>query len=66
VNNDDGGGKKSGSGRSTQTGKPAAHKGGELGGGAFRLGEEGGGNTQAQCRASRPPIGAESTGTVVP
>jgi plasmid stabilization system protein ParE len=31
VNKDDGGGKKSGSGRSVQTGHPAAHKGGKLG-----------------------------------
>lgn len=34
VNKDDGGGKKSGSGRGTHTGNPAAHKGGELGGSA--------------------------------
>jgi plasmid stabilization system protein ParE len=32
VNKDDGGGKKSGSGRSAHTGHPAAHRGGELGG----------------------------------
>ncbi len=32
VNKDDGGGKKSGSGRGEQTGHPAAHKGGEKGG----------------------------------
>ena len=32
VNKDDGGGKKSGSGRGKHTGHPAAHKGGELGG----------------------------------
>jgi plasmid stabilization system protein ParE len=32
VNKDDGGGKKSGSGRGKDTGHPAAHKGGELGG----------------------------------
>ncbi len=32
VNKDDGGGKKSGSGRGVDTGHPAAHKGGELGG----------------------------------
>ncbi|MET0313210.1 MAG: plasmid stabilization protein [Hansschlegelia sp.] len=32
VNKDDGGGKKSGSGRGKQTGNPAAHRGGELGG----------------------------------
>ncbi len=32
VNKDDGGGKKSGSGRGVQTGHPAAHKGGKLGG----------------------------------
>ena len=32
VNKDDGGGKKSGSGRGAQTGNPAAHKGGKLGG----------------------------------
>lgn len=32
VNKDDGGGKKSGSGRGKSTGHPAAHKGGELGG----------------------------------
>ena len=32
VNKDDGGGKKSGSGRGAHTGHPAAHKGGELGG----------------------------------
>jgi len=31
VNKDDGGGKKSGSGRGAHTGHPAAHKGGELG-----------------------------------
>ncbi len=34
VNKDDGGGKKSGSGRGMHTGHPAAHKGGELGGAA--------------------------------
>jgi plasmid stabilization system protein ParE len=32
VNKDDGGGKKSGSGRGEHTGNPAAHKGGEKGG----------------------------------
>ncbi|SMH48500.1 plasmid stabilization protein [Azospirillum agricola] len=32
VNKDDGGGKKSGSGRGAHTGHPAAHKGGEKGG----------------------------------
>jgi plasmid stabilization system protein ParE len=32
VNKDDGGGKKSGSGRGVHTGHPAAHKGGQLGG----------------------------------
>lgn len=32
VNKDDGGGKKSGSGRGKETGHPAAHKGGEKGG----------------------------------
>ncbi|HLY57997.1 MAG TPA: plasmid stabilization protein [Stellaceae bacterium] len=34
VNKDDGGGKRSGSGRGRQTGNPAAHKGGHLGGAA--------------------------------
>lgn len=34
VNKDDGGGKKSGSGRGKDTGHPAAHKGGTLGGAA--------------------------------
>jgi plasmid stabilization system protein ParE len=34
VNKDDGGGKKSGSGRGAHTGHPAAHKGGEIGGDA--------------------------------
>ena len=34
VNKDDGGGKKSGSGRGADTGHPAAHRGGELGGAA--------------------------------
>lgn len=34
VNKDDGGGKKSGSGRGAHTGHPAAHKGGEKGGAA--------------------------------
>jgi plasmid stabilization system protein ParE len=34
VNKDDGGGKKSGSGRGADTGHPAAHKGGRLGGAA--------------------------------
>ncbi|MGB3336395.1 MAG: plasmid stabilization protein [Devosia sp.] len=32
VNQDDGGGKKSGSGKGKDTGHPAAHKGGEKGG----------------------------------
>ncbi|HEY4200755.1 MAG TPA: plasmid stabilization protein [Devosiaceae bacterium] len=32
VNKDNGGGKKSGSGRGTDSGHPAAHKGGEKGG----------------------------------
>jgi plasmid stabilization system protein ParE len=32
VNKDDGGGKKSGSGRGASTGNPAAHKGGKIGG----------------------------------
>src|SRR5579872_3146858 len=32
VNKDDGGGKKSGSGRGQHTGHPAAHRGGKLGG----------------------------------
>jgi len=32
VNKDDGGGNKSGSGRGTNTGNPAAHKGGKKGG----------------------------------
>jgi plasmid stabilization system protein ParE len=34
VNKDDGGGKKSGSGRGARTGHPAAHKGGRAGGAA--------------------------------
>ncbi|WP_034992277.1 hypothetical protein [Beijerinckia mobilis] len=34
VNKDDGGGSKSGFGRGTHTGHPAAHKGGEKGGAA--------------------------------
>lgn len=34
VNKDDGGGKKSGSGRGKSTGNPAAHKGGNKGGAA--------------------------------
>ena len=34
VNKDDGGGKKSGSGRGKQTGHPAAHEGGRKGGAA--------------------------------
>ena len=34
VNKDDGGGKKSGSGRGKSTGHPAAHKGGKAGGAA--------------------------------
>src|SRR5271168_82595 len=34
VNKDDGGGKKSGSGRGVETGHPAAHKGGRIGGNA--------------------------------
>ena len=34
VNKDDGGGKKSGSGRGKDTGHPAAHRGGQLGGAA--------------------------------
>jgi plasmid stabilization system protein ParE len=34
VNKDDGGGKKSGSGRGAHTGHPAAHKGGRMGGAA--------------------------------
>ena len=34
VNKDDGGGKKSGSGRGAHTGHPAAHKGGKKGGAA--------------------------------
>jgi plasmid stabilization system protein ParE len=34
VNKDDGGGKKSGSGRGKETGNPAAHKGGRKGGDA--------------------------------
>ena len=32
VNKDDGGGKKSGSGKGAETGNPAAHRGGRLGG----------------------------------
>jgi len=36
VNKDDGGGKKSGSGRGEHTGHPAAHKGGRLGAAATR------------------------------
>jgi plasmid stabilization system protein ParE len=32
VNKDDGGGKRSGSGRGVHTGHPAAHRGGKLGG----------------------------------
>jgi plasmid stabilization system protein ParE len=34
VNKDDGGGKKSGSGRGVETGNPAAHRGGRIGGAA--------------------------------
>jgi plasmid stabilization system protein ParE len=34
VNKDDGGGKKSGSGRGAHTGRPASHKGGRKGGAA--------------------------------
>ena len=34
VNKDDGGGKKSGSGRGSETGHPAAHRGGKMGGAA--------------------------------
>jgi plasmid stabilization system protein ParE len=37
VNKDDGGGKKSGSGRGKHTGHPAAHRGGRLGGEASAL-----------------------------
>jgi plasmid stabilization system protein ParE len=37
VNKDDGGGKKSGSGRGTHTGHPAAHRGGKLGSEASAL-----------------------------
>lgn len=57
VNKDDGGGKKSGSGRGTYTGHPAAHKGGKLGGegrsfplegSALRIGEEGRGYQEAE------------------
>ncbi|MDO9336304.1 MAG: plasmid stabilization protein [Caulobacter sp.] len=42
VNKDDGGGKKSGSGRGKDTGHPASHKGGEKGGkaSASRTAEE--------------------------
>lgn len=42
VNKDDGGGKKSGSGRGKDTGHPAAHKGGQKGGkaSAARTAEE--------------------------
>ena len=40
VNADDGGGKKSGSGRGVDTGHPASHRGGHLGG---------------EASASRPP-----------
>ncbi|MNY31211.1 hypothetical protein D3C86_1653640 [compost metagenome] len=35
VNKDDGGGKKSGSGRGAHTGHPAAHEGGRKGGAAY-------------------------------
>lgn len=38
VNKDDGGGKKSGSGRGQDTGHPAAHKGGKAGGKASAAG----------------------------
>jgi plasmid stabilization system protein ParE len=34
VNKDDGGGKRSGSGRGVETGHPAAHRGGNIGGAA--------------------------------
>jgi plasmid stabilization system protein ParE len=34
VNKDDGGGKKAGSGRGVETGHPAAHRGGRIGGAA--------------------------------
>jgi plasmid stabilization system protein ParE len=34
VNKDDGGGKKAGSGRGVETGHPAAHRGGKIGGAA--------------------------------
>jgi plasmid stabilization system protein ParE len=34
VNKDDGGGEKAGSGRGAQTGHPAAHRGGRIGGAA--------------------------------
>jgi len=76
VNKDDGGGKKAGgAGQGKRTGHPAAHKGGEKGGKAccgahrrraFNVGEEGGGDPQAQCRPSRAPLGSLLGGRQLP
>jgi len=54
VNKDDGGGKKSGSGRGKSTGHPAAHKGGRTGGAASSHRKESRSDAQTKCR-TRPP-----------
>ena len=53
VNKDDGGGKKpGGSGRGKETGHPAAHKGGELGGEAVGLPSQGGARSASAKKAA--------------
>ena len=59
VNKDDGGGKKSGSGRDKSTGHPAAHKGGQKGGTASARRSAAARTTSAKKAASTRKRNAE-------
>lgn len=59
VNKDDGGGKKSGSGRGVETGHPAAHRGGRLGGAAAAARPKAARSASAKKAAATRKAGAE-------
>jgi plasmid stabilization system protein ParE len=60
VNKDDGGGKKSGSGRGADTGHPAAHKGGKTGGKASASRSAGSRSASAKKAAATRKRNAET------
>ncbi|GAB4067936.1 plasmid stabilization protein [Ancylobacter sonchi] len=59
VNKDDGGGKKSGSGRGKDTGHPAAHRGGDIGGHASAARPKAGRSAAARKAAATRKRNAE-------